>query len=398
MEHLQTLKTIFDNGFMSHEEYNDRRQQIIDRLTDTYITDNLGPSREPDLGEKNSLSEDKPSARKELMDSGDLFINESNFTELFPTNNDITSVRSEMLTMEEKCELANAISNMDAQCLDYIIQMINSTAPNMLRFNEATGEYSFDLSEFDESTLATFHYYVKNYVIDGKPNRNPMRRFIDNKRSNSHLIWEPDEAQEESKRRRELMDIEKMSPILADPDWLRKDGIELFDVSDAPAMMVEGSEKQESHDISEIKEEKQEENKKIRIKVKIYRVEKSGTGSKPWKCDSEGCTKAFGDSSNLIKHLRTHTKEKPYVCTEQSCGKSYAHSTSLKEHMNTHTGDKPFVCTVEGCEMGFAQNSNLRRHLRVHTGDKPFVCHVCEKGFSQSTNLKSHLLTHQRSE
>jgi hypothetical protein len=45
-------------------------------------------------------------------------------------------------------------------------KMINSTAPNMLRFNEATGDYSFDLSQFDDITLATLHHYVKTYFSE----------------------------------------------------------------------------------------------------------------------------------------------------------------------------------------------------------------------------------------
>jgi len=405
MEQLQTLKAIYDNGFITIEEYNERKQQIIDRLTDTKLSDAFGSSKseyqrehKTDTSEWAPLSlddEEKVSSRGRLLESGDLFISNPAVAELFP---EATETKSDILSLEQKYELANSISKMDAQCLDYIIQMINSTAPNMLRYNEATAEYSFDLSEFDEATLSTLHHYVKTYfsedgtqiVKKDDPRRiRHLRNSTDflefGKRTASQLNWEPEEVQEEVKRRREMLEVEDSKDSLGS----------LFEIQNGPFMMIEGEEKQEKSEVGEPKQEG--ESKKIKIKVHIYRVEKSGTGTKPWKCDSEGCDKAFGDSSNLIKHLRTHTKEKPYVCTESGCGKSYAHSTSLKEHMNTHTGEKPFVCTFDGCEMSFAQNSNLRRHMRVHTGDRPFVCDVCDKAFSQSTNLKSHLLIHQKS-
>ncbi|XP_073417972.1 gastrula zinc finger protein XlCGF66.1-like [Dendrobates tinctorius] len=100
------------------------------------------------------------------------------------------------------------------------------------------------------------------------------------------------------------------------------------------------------------------------------------------------CGRCFGQRSNLVNHLKTHTGEKPFLCSQ--CGKGFAKKSNLLEHQRVHTGEKPFVCPH--CGKSFAQKSNLLGHLRVHTGEKPFPCSECGKCFKN----KSHLVEHRR--
>jgi hypothetical protein len=120
------------------------------------------------------------------------------------------------------------------------------------------------------------------------------------------------------------------------------------------------------------------------------------TGEKPFKCEHEGCGKAFSRSEHLTTHMRTHTGEKPYPCTEPGCGKAFRQSTSLTTHKRTHTGEKPFVCAEPGCGYACSVSTSLTTHMRTHTGEKPFKCEHegCEYACSDSTNLTVHMRTH----
>ncbi|ESO95672.1 hypothetical protein LOTGIDRAFT_160223 [Lottia gigantea] len=62
------------------------------------------------------------------------------------------------------------------------------------------------------------------------------------------------------------------------------------------------------------------------------------------------------------------------------------------------TGEKPYRCNVEGCERAFAQLSNLQHHLRNHddqvkkAATKQFKCLICHRCYTNESSLKSHTL------
>jgi hypothetical protein len=76
--------------------------------------------------------------------------------------------------------------------------MINSRAPTLLRFNDVTNEFSFDLSEFDDNTLSFLHEYVQQYQTNTNGQAPPQAQRTRSRYNNWFSLNEPT-SQEEDK-------------------------------------------------------------------------------------------------------------------------------------------------------------------------------------------------------
>ncbi|KAG8510176.1 Zinc finger protein 324A [Galemys pyrenaicus] len=112
------------------------------------------------------------------------------------------------------------------------------------------------------------------------------------------------------------------------------------------------------------------------------------SGEKSFEC--RACRKVFVKSSDLLKHLRTHTGERPYACAQ--CGKAFSQTSHLTQHQRIHSGETPYACLA--CGKAFRHSSSLVRHQRIHTAEKAFRCAECGKAFSHGSNLSQHRKIH----
>ncbi|CRL06415.1 CLUMA_CG019612, isoform A [Clunio marinus] len=112
----------------------------------------------------------------------------------------------------------------------------------------------------------------------------------------------------------------------------------------------------------------------------------------------ELCPKRFFAPKDLKSHiLIAHTPG--YVRTEhfcEVCGKKYGSAKSLKTHMKHHQ-EPEFKCQFDGCPKAFINKLLLANHEKIHLNQRDFQCHFCEKSFFSANHLRRHIVvTHEK--
>ncbi|XP_037798633.1 zinc finger and BTB domain-containing protein 7A-like isoform X1 [Penaeus monodon] len=112
------------------------------------------------------------------------------------------------------------------------------------------------------------------------------------------------------------------------------------------------------------------------------------SGGKIHQCPS--CPYSTNITTNLKKHIRTHTGERPFPCPY--CPFRAIQEENLKVHIRTHTGEKPYACPH--CPFHASKKANLKRHINTHTGAKTLNCKYCPYRCLDINMLNEHLKNH----
>lgn len=124
-------------------------------------------------------------------------------------------------------------------------------------------------------------------------------------------------------------------------------------------------------------------------------IKEQSAGSKDKTIDPAGSTVKADDELDtdepmdiLSRSFVEFATKDGYICIY--CGKLYSRKYGLKIHLRTHTGYKPLKCKI--CHRAFGDPSNLNKHVRLHSqGAAPYRCFHCGKVLVRRRDLARHL-------
>lgn len=145
--------------------------------------------------------------------------------------------------------------------------------------------------------------------------------------------------------------------------------------------------------MQEVYQQKGKEEKKIAHEVNYEKLLIDAIHEEPPKIICGICQKKFVKRSYLLQHINYKHTEKPFRCVK--CHKKFANEDALENHMMKHQNIyKPFKCEMDGCTKAYAYKSDLKIHHKNHVKElKSNVCE-CGKRFSRRDHLAKHKKTH----
>ncbi|GIY73572.1 zinc finger X-linked protein ZXDB [Caerostris extrusa] len=130
-------------------------------------------------------------------------------------------------------------------------------------------------------------------------------------------------------------------------------------------------------------------------KLRVHMISHK-SGSRPFKCEFEGCDWAFTTPYRLRRHAETHFGSKDFICDFEGCNRKFTTVYNLKTHKKRHKWPNSLICPSKDCKMSFDNRRKLELHLRVHKEvEAPYKCSLCGKQYYSANCIASHYRTHQ---
>lgn len=125
--------------------------------------------------------------------------------------------------------------------------------------------------------------------------------------------------------------------------------------------------------------DKKENDKKLRFDVAVTL----------FRCQAHGMT--FDDESSYLKHQQAQHKPQ-YQC--DICQEKFKSKAVCNEHIKVTHGEKPYKCDIDGCTKAFLSRRGLNGHKELHRKNGKYLCRTCNTSFGTQQTLKNHMLTH----
>ena len=80
---------------------------------------------------------------------------------------------------------------------------------------------------------------------------------------------------------------------------------------------------------------------------------------------------------------------RPFAC--RFCDYRAKRSCRLREHELIHSNLKQFACGHEGCSYRGTTSSDVKKHMLSHTAQRPHNCNLCHNAFRRLDRLREHM-------
>lgn len=121
----------------------------------------------------------------------------------------------------------------------------------------------------------------------------------------------------------------------------------------------------------------------------VIKKQRTKKVSKITKFQCDKCPSTFPSSTCLVKHaIGEHDmKEKdvrPFLCLR--CNRRFGNSSNLLQHIKYHDAVRSNVCSY--CGKGFITKTDLNIHEKQHMNKREYECHICSKSFNTHKDLR----------